>query len=121
MTPLDRLRAFVDDAQAGMERRLLPRLPDRQSRSEMAALPESFRKRLNAVFDDWGDVYCLKTAAQQLGQIPAAVDYAQQASFSGSAGKVRSCAQNSNGYQATRYLCVDFFTRAAIGLIFFNF
>ena len=54
MTPLDRLRAFVDDAQAGMARHdfcrgcLIGNLGQ-----EMAALPESFRDRLSAVFDDW--------------------------------------------------------------------
>ena len=49
---------------------------------EMAALPDNFRERLNAVFDDWERrlARCLE-AAQQLGQIPAAVDCTQQASF----------------------------------------
>jgi TetR/AcrR family transcriptional repressor of nem operon len=48
----------------------------------MAALPESFRALLNAVFDDWERrlARCLE-AAQRDGQIPAAVDCTQQASF----------------------------------------
>ncbi|MBS4019688.1 MAG: TetR/AcrR family transcriptional regulator [Dechloromonas sp.] len=83
MTPLDRLRAFVDDAQAGMARHdfrrgcLIGNLGQ-----EMAALPESFRALLNAVFDDWERrlARCLE-AAQRDGQIPAAVDCTQQASF----------------------------------------
>jgi TetR/AcrR family transcriptional repressor of nem operon len=83
MTPLDRLRAFVDDAQAGMARHdfcrgcLIGNLGQ-----EMAALPESFRERLNAVFNDWERrlARCLE-AAQRDGQIPATVDCLQQASF----------------------------------------
>lgn len=83
MTPLERITAFVDDAQAGMARHefrrgcLIGNLGQ-----EMAALPESFRGRLSAVFDDWEQrlVRCLE-AAQQLGQIPGTVDCAQQASF----------------------------------------
>ncbi|MCL6264486.1 TetR/AcrR family transcriptional regulator [Craterilacuibacter sp. RT1T] len=83
MTPLERLQAFVDDAQAGMARHgfrrgcLIGNLGQ-----EMAALPESFRARLNTVFDDWERrlTHCLE-AAQRDGQIPAALDCAQQASF----------------------------------------
>lgn len=83
MRPLDRLKAFVDDAQAGMARHdfrrgcLIGNLGQ-----EMAALPENFRERLNAVFGDWERrlALCLE-AAQQVGQIPATVDCAQQASF----------------------------------------
>lgn len=83
MTPLERIKAFADDAQAGMARHdfrrgcLIGNLGQ-----EMAALPESFRGRLSAVFDDWEQrlARCLE-AAQQRGQIPGTVDCAQHASF----------------------------------------
>lgn len=83
MAPLDRLKAFIDDAQAGMARHdfrrgcLIGNLGQ-----EMAALPEGFRERLNAVFEDWERrlARCLE-AAQREGQIPAAVDCMQQARF----------------------------------------
>lgn len=81
--PLERLWAFVEDAQGGMARHdfrrgcLIGNLGQ-----EMAALPESFRASLNAVFDDWERRFarCLE-AAQREGEIPAAVDCAQQATF----------------------------------------
>jgi TetR/AcrR family transcriptional repressor of nem operon len=83
MAPLGRLKAFIDDAQAGMARHdfrrgcLIGNLGQ-----EMAALPEGFRERLNAVFEDWERrlARCLE-AAQRDGQIPAAVDCMQQARF----------------------------------------
>src|SRR5574343_73037 len=83
MTPLERIKAFVDDAQAGMARHdfrrgcLIGNLGQ-----EMAALPESFRARLNAVFCDWERrlACCLETA-KEAGEIPAVVDCAQQATF----------------------------------------
>ena len=97
MTPLDRLRAFVDDAQTGMARHdfrrgcLIGNLGQ-----EMAALPESFRALLNAVFDDWERrlARCLE-AAQRDGQIPAALIARNKPAFSGSAGKARSCARQT--------------------------
>lgn len=81
--PLERLWAFVEDARGGMARHdfrrgcLIGNLGQ-----EMAALPESFRASLNAVFDDWERRFarCLE-AAQREGEIPAAVDCAQQATF----------------------------------------
>lgn len=83
MRPLERIKAFVDDAQAGMARHdfrrgcLIGNLGQ-----EMAALPESFRARLSAVFDDWERrlARCIE-AAQQLDQIPGTVDCMQIASF----------------------------------------
>ena len=81
--PLDRLWAFVEDARAGMKRHdfrrgcLIGNLGQ-----EMAALPESFRARLNAVFHDWEQrlARCLE-AAQQQGEIPTSVDCEQAAVF----------------------------------------
>lgn len=81
--PLDRLSAFVEDARGGMARHdfrrgcLIGNLGQ-----EMAALPESFRARLNAVFCDWERrlACCLETA-KEAGEIPAVVDCAQQATF----------------------------------------
>lgn len=81
--PLERLWAFVEDARAGMARHefrrgcLIGNLGQ-----EMAALPESFRARLNAVFEDWEQrlARCLE-AAQQQGDIPSAVDCTRAASF----------------------------------------
>lgn len=96
--PLDRLWAFVEDARVGMKRHdfrrgcLIGNLGQ-----EMAALPESFRALLNAVFLDWEQRFarCLK-AAQQQGRFPAPWTASRRRSFSGSAGRGRSCGRNSN-------------------------
>lgn len=81
--PLARIWAFVADAQDGMARFDFRRgcLVGNLGQ-EMAALPESFRARLNAVFCDWERYLarCLE-AAKQLGEIPTAVDCELQASF----------------------------------------
>ena len=63
--PLARLWAFVEAARTGM-----------------AALPESYRASLIAVFHDWESrlARCLE-AAQQRGEIPASVDCEQAAAF----------------------------------------
>lgn len=81
--PLERLWAFVEDARDGMARHdfsrgcLIGNLGQ-----EMAALPESFRARLNAVFGDWERRFarCLEAAKRQ-GGISAAVDCEQQAAY----------------------------------------
>ena len=81
--PLERMWAFVEDAQEGMTRHdfrrgcLIGNLGQ-----EMAALPESFRARLNAVFCDWERYFarCLEAAKKQ-GEIPTAVDCELQANF----------------------------------------
>lgn len=81
--PLERLRAFVDDARDGMARHgfrrgcLIGNLGQ-----EMGALPESFRGCLKAVFLDWQRRFarCLEKA-QQRGEIPASVDCEQTAAF----------------------------------------
>ena len=81
--PLARLWAFVEDARTGMARHefrrgcLIGNLGQ-----EMAALPESYRASLIAVFHDWESrlARCLE-AAQHRGEIPAAVDCEQAAAF----------------------------------------
>lgn len=82
-SPLQRLHAFVEDARQGMARHgyrrgcLVGNLGQ-----EMAVLPESFRRQLAAVFQDWQQrtERCLKEA-QGLGEIDPALDCAQLASF----------------------------------------
>ncbi|QTO50083.1 TetR/AcrR family transcriptional regulator [Burkholderia latens] len=81
--PLARVRAFVDDARDGMARYeyargcLIGNLGQ-----EMSALPESFRARLRATFDDWQRrlADCL-VAAQQAGELADAADPAAIAAF----------------------------------------
>ena len=81
--PLARLWAFVEDARTGMARHefrrgcLIGNLGQ-----EMAALPESYRASLIAVFHDWESrlARCLE-AAQHRGEIPASVDCEQAAAF----------------------------------------
>lgn len=76
LTPLDRLRGFVADAEAGMAqygfRRgcLIGNLGQ-----EMAALPKQFRTRLIYVLEDWQrrTAVCMRLA-QEMGQIPAHLD-----------------------------------------------
>lgn len=81
--PLERLRAFVADAQAGMERFgyqrgcLIGNLGQ-----EMGALPESYRSLLSGVFADWqAEVSELLAAAQVAGQISPLADCNQLAAF----------------------------------------
>lgn len=81
--PLDRLQAFVNDAQAGMARHAFRRgCLIGNLGQEMATLPESFRDRLNAVFEDWERrlARCLEAARAQ-GEIPPAVNCARAARF----------------------------------------
>ncbi|WP_116134508.1 TetR/AcrR family transcriptional regulator [Tropicimonas sp. IMCC34043] len=83
MDPLDRLRAFAQDAEAGMARHgfrrgcLIGTLGQ-----EMGALPEDFRADLIAVLEDWQarTAACL-AAAQAAGQIGAQHDPVQLAAF----------------------------------------
>jgi len=80
-SPLARVRAFVDDARDGMARHeysrgcLIGNLGQ-----EMGALPESFRARLRATFEDWQRrlAACL-TAAQQAGELAESADPAELA------------------------------------------
>ncbi|WP_244934980.1 TetR/AcrR family transcriptional regulator [Acuticoccus sediminis] len=76
LAPLDRLRAFVADARAGMERFDFARgcLVGNLGQ-EIGALPEPFRARLSAVFEDWEirTARCLE-AAKAAGEIAPDVD-----------------------------------------------
>jgi TetR/AcrR family transcriptional repressor of nem operon len=81
--PLDRLRDFIADAQSGMARYgyrrgcLVGNLGQ-----EMGVLPEPFRKRLAAVFEDWEarTSRCLRSA-QEAGEIPEDIDCDSVAHF----------------------------------------
>ncbi|WP_346357929.1 TetR/AcrR family transcriptional regulator [Bosea sp. (in: a-proteobacteria)] len=83
LSPLARLRAFVEDARAGMARFdyrrgcLVGNLGQ-----EISALPEPFRDRLVAVFADWEarTARCLE-AAKSAGEIEAHADCARLAVF----------------------------------------
>lgn len=83
LAPLERVRAFIDDAKAGMERFeyrrgcLIGNLGQ-----EMAALPESFRVRLKETFEDWQArlAVCL-SEAQKAKQLSVGADPRQIAAF----------------------------------------
>ncbi|MDD0813351.1 TetR family transcriptional regulator C-terminal domain-containing protein [Curvibacter sp. HBC28] len=81
--PLQRLQAFVEDAQNGMAqydfRRgcLIGNLGQ-----EMNALPDAFRARLLATFEDWqARLAANLRAAQQAGELAALADVAALAAF----------------------------------------
>lgn len=83
LSPLARLRAFVEDARAGMARFdyrrgcLVGNLGQ-----EISALPDPFRDRLAAVFADWEarTARCLE-AAKSAGEIDRDADCARLAGF----------------------------------------
>lgn len=81
--PLDRLRACLADARAGMARFDFRRgcLVGNLGQ-EMGALPEPFRDRLLAVLRDWEQrtARCLR-AAQEAGEIGGDADFAWLANF----------------------------------------
>ncbi len=81
--PLQRLQNFVDDAASGMAKYGFRRgcLVGNLGQ-EMSALPESFRARLIAVFEDWQQrtALCLQ-AAQQQGELSATADTDALAAF----------------------------------------
>lgn len=81
--PLQRLRGFIGDAQAGMQRHGFQRgcLVGNLGQ-EMGTLPESFRAQLEDVLLDWQarTAACLR-AAQQAGEIAAQHDCAVLAQF----------------------------------------
>ncbi|MBM2770553.1 TetR/AcrR family transcriptional regulator [Burkholderia anthina] len=82
-TPLERVRAFVDDACEGMARYAYSRgCLIGNLGQEMGALPERFRARLRATFEDWQHrlAGCL-AAAQQAGELAASADVAELAAF----------------------------------------
>lgn len=82
-SPLQRLRNFVEDAKQGMAKHDFRRgcLVGNLGQ-EMAVLPESFRRQLADVFQDWQQrtERCLKEA-QQSGEIESDLDCAHLASF----------------------------------------
>lgn len=83
LTPLARVRGFIADAEAGMERHdytrgcLIGNLGQ-----EMGALPESYRDQLATVFADWQQrlAACL-TEAQAHGEISPTADCGQLSAF----------------------------------------
>ena len=82
-SPLDRLRAFIANAQAGMAKYdyqrgcLIGNLGQ-----EMGSLPESYRAQLSAVFADWqSHLACCLSAAQAAGEISPATDCDELAAF----------------------------------------
>ncbi|NDY93760.1 acrylate utilization transcriptional regulator AcuR [Ideonella livida] len=83
LTPLARLRHFVDEAQRGMARYGFKRgcLVGNLGQ-EMGTLPESFRAQLVAVLHDWEarTAACLR-AAQQAGELSPAHDCAALAHY----------------------------------------
>lgn len=82
-SPLQRLRNFVEDAKQGMAKHHFRRgcLVGNLGQ-EMAVLPESFRRQLADVFQDWQQrtERCLKEA-QQSGEIDSTLDCTELASF----------------------------------------
>ncbi|BHO58354.1 TetR family transcriptional regulator [Burkholderia contaminans] len=82
-SPLARVRAFVDDARDGMARHAYSRgCLIGNLGQEMGTLPESFRARLRATFEDWQHrlAECLR-AAQQAGELADSADPAELAAF----------------------------------------
>lgn len=82
LAPLERIRAFVDDAAEGMARYefrrgcLIGNLGQ-----EMAVLPESFRARLRETFEDWQHRFALCLVdAQQQGELARHADTERLAS-----------------------------------------
>jgi TetR/AcrR family transcriptional repressor of nem operon len=81
LSPLQRLRAFTDDGKRGMARHGYKRgcLVGNLGQ-EMGTLPESFRERLKAVFQDWQSrVACCLEEAKARGEISATSDCRQLA------------------------------------------
>lgn len=82
-SPLARVRAFIDDAQAGMARYgylrgcLVGNLGQ-----EMGGLPEAYRAQLNEIFTDWQVrlARCL-AAAQTAGELAGDADCQQLAAY----------------------------------------
>lgn len=83
LSPLARMRAFVDDARAGMARFdyrrgcLVGNLGQ-----EISALPDSFRDRLTSVFTDWeARTACCLEAAKCTGEIDRDADCSRLAAL----------------------------------------
>ncbi len=83
LSPVDRLKAFIDDASQSMERYAYRRgcLVGNLGQ-EAGSLPERLRAQLKNVFADWEARLsrCLNEA-KTAGQIPASADTAQLATF----------------------------------------
>jgi TetR/AcrR family transcriptional regulator, transcriptional repressor for nem operon len=83
VSPLARINAFCQDAEAGMARFDFRRgcLVGNLGQ-EMNALPEDFRAQLSAVLDDWAArlARCLQ-AAQAAGELPPGLDTARWATY----------------------------------------
>lgn len=83
LTPLGRLRAFVDDAKTGMAKYHYRRgcLAGKLGQ-EISVLPESFRSRLIAVFADWQNLFAQGLlAAKQAGEISEQTDCQKMAAW----------------------------------------
>lgn len=81
LSPLSRLVGFIQDANKGMARYNFKRgcLVGNLGQ-EMSALPEPFREKLKAVFDDWQfSVESCLEAAKLAGEIPKHIDCQQSA------------------------------------------
>lgn len=83
LTPLARLRSFVEDAKAGMARHqyrrgcLIGNLGQ-----EMGSLPESFRAQLKGTLEDWQARFCAcLVEAQQMGELAPGASAPQWAAF----------------------------------------
>lgn len=83
LSPLDRIRAFAEDAKAGMIKYEYRRgcLVGNLGQ-EVNVLPKSFRERLCLVFRDWQERLAENLrAAQKSGQISASADCGELAAF----------------------------------------
>ena len=82
-SPLARLRAFIEDAQAGMARYGYQRgcLVGNLGQ-EMGGLPEAYRAQLNEIFSDWqGRLARCLAAAQATGELAGDADCQRLASY----------------------------------------
>lgn len=81
LSPIERLRSFVDDAKEGMSRHAFRRgCLIGNLGQEMGSLPESFRAGLQDTFEDWQErlAACL-SEAQQIGELSGGADAGQLA------------------------------------------
>ncbi|ELI6431407.1 TetR family transcriptional regulator [Aeromonas sp. 2HA2] len=83
LSHLDRIAAFIADAQEGMQRYEFKRgCLIGNLGQEMGSLPESFREQLGGVFRDWQQRFTrVLEAAQAAGEICPQVDCSQMAAF----------------------------------------
>jgi len=83
LSPLNRLRSFIADAESSMKRYDFRRgCMIGNLGQEMGSLPESYRAQLCEVFLDWqARTACCLEAARQAGEIPATADPERLAAF----------------------------------------